>query len=311
MFNKNRRFVKLSNTNMMYNNCTLCPRNCRVDRNKTKGYCKTSNKILVTRASLHMWEEPCISGKKGSGTVFFGGCNMGCVYCQNARIRDGKVGKEISSQRLAEIFFELKDKGANNINLVTPTHFVPDIIKALDIANVQNLNIPVVYNTSGYEKVETLKMLDGYIDIYLPDFKYYSKETAKEYSNAPDYTDCAKKALAEMFCQVGKPAFYDDGIMKKGVIVRHLLLPQHTEESKQIIKYLYDTYKDNIFISIMNQYTPMPQVANHPILNQRVTDEEYEKLIDYAVDIGVEKGFIQEGETAKESFIPPFNNEGV
>ena len=258
-----------------------------------------------------MWEEPCISGKKGSGTVFFGGCNMGCVYCQNARIRDGKVGKEISSQRLAEIFFELKGKGANNINLVTPTHFVPDIIKALDIAKVQNLNIPVVYNTSGYEKVETLKMLDGYIDIYLPDFKYYIEETAKEYSNSPNYTDCVKKALAEMYCQVGKPAFYDDGIMKKGVIVRHLLLPQHTEESKQIIKYLYDTYRDNIFISIMNQYTPMPQVANHPILNKRVTDEEYEKLIDYAVDIGVENGFIQEGETAKESFIPPFNNEGV
>lgn len=282
-----------------------------VDRSIKKGYCKASDKLLVARAALHFWEEPCISGEKGSGTVFFGGCNMGCIYCQNAQIRDGKVGREITTQRLAEIFFELKEKGANNINLVTPTHFVPHIIKALDIAKSNNLNLPIVYNTSGYEKVETLKMLDGYIDIYLPDFKYYNAKTAKEYSKASDYTDYAKKALAEMFRQVGTPLFFENGIMKKGVIVRHLLLPQHLEESKLIIKYLYDTYKDDIFISIMNQYTPMPQVENHTVLNQRVTDEEYEKLIDYAVDTGVEKGFIQQGETARESFIPTFNCEGV
>ena len=295
----------------VYKNCNLCPRNCKVDRTVNKGYCKTTDKLLVTRAALHMWEEPCISGEKGSGTVFFGGCNLGCIYCQNNTIRDGKTGKEISVQRLSEIFFELKEKGANNINLVTPTHFVPHIIAALDIAKRQNLNLPVVYNTGGYEKVETLKMLDGYVDVYLPDFKYYNKNSAKEYSNAPDYTDYAKPAIGEMFRQVGKPVFDQNGIIKKGVIVRHMLLPKHSEESKEIIKYLYDTYNDDIFISIMNQYTPMPQVADHSILKNKIMQNEYDDLVDYAVDIGVENGFIQEGETAKESFIPPFNNEGV
>lgn len=294
-----------------YKNCRLCPRECAVDRSLKKGYCKTTDKLLVTRAALHIWEEPCISGENGSGTVFFGGCNMGCIYCQNAQIRDGKVGKEISSERLSEIFFELKEKGANNINLVTPTHFVPHIIEALDIAKSKNLNLPIVYNSSGYEKVETLKMLDGYIDIYLPDFKYMDSKTAKEYSNAPDYTEYAKAAITEMFRQVGKPHFFENGIMKKGVIVRHLLLPYHLEESKQIVNYLYSTYGNNIFISLMNQYTPMPQVAEHKILKERVTERDYNNLINYAVDIGVENGFIQEGETAEESFIPDFDNTGV
>lgn len=295
----------------MYSNCRLCPRNCGIDRSIKNGYCKTKDKLLVTRAALHIWEEPCISGEKGSGTVFFGGCNLGCIYCQNAEIRDGKVGKEISTERLSEIFFELKEKGANNINLVTPTHFVPHIIKALDIAKSQGFNLPVVYNTSGYEKTETLKMLNGYVDIYLPDFKYYNSKTAKDYSNAPNYTEYAKSAISEMFCQVGKPQFYKNGIMKKGVIVRHLLLPNHLEESKQIVKYLFDTYKNDIFISIMNQYTPMSQVADHIYLKERVKKKDYNELIDFAVDIGVENGFVQEGETAKESFIPPFNCEGV
>ncbi len=295
----------------IYKSCNLCPRNCQIDRSVNKGYCKTTDKLLITRAALHMWEEPCISGDDGSGTIFFGGCNLGCIYCQNAEIRDGKVGREISVERLSEIFFELKEKGANNINLVTPTHFVPHIIKALDIAKSQNFNLPVVYNTSGYEKVETLKMLNGYVDVYLPDFKYYNSKSAKEYSNAPDYMDYVKPAIDEMLSQVGNPVFSKDGIIKKGVIIRHLLLPNHLEESKEIIKYLYDTYKDDIFISIMNQYTPMPQVADHPALSRKVTDAEYDELVNYAIDIGVENGFIQEGETAKESFIPPFNNEGV
>ena len=295
----------------IYHNCKLCPRECGIDRSIKKGYCKTSDRLLVTRAALHMWEEPCISGEKGSGTVFFGGCSLGCIYCQNAEIRDGKVGKEISVERLAQVFFELKEQGANNINLVTPTHFIPHIIKALDIAKKQNLNIPVVYNTGGYEKAETLKMLDGYVDIYLPDFKYYNEESAREYSNAPDYRECAKKAVAEMYRQVGKPQFYENGIMKKGVIVRHLLLPQHLEESKKIVKYLFDTYKHNIFISIMNQYTPMPHMADHKILKERVTEKDYDELINFAVDTGVENGFIQEGGTAVESFIPSFDNTGV
>lgn len=258
-----------------------------------------------------MWEEPCISGENGSGTVFFGGCSMGCIYCQNVEIRDGKAGKEISAERLAEIFFELREKGANNINLVTPTHFIPHIVKALDIAKSRNLNIPIVYNTGGYEKIETLKILEGYVDIYLPDFKYYNMNSAKEYSNAPNYTEYAKSAIAEMFRQVGAPQFYDNGIMKKGVIVRHLLLPHHLEESKKIVKYLYGTYKNDIFISLMNQYTPMPQMAEHNILKERLTEKDYNKLINYAVDMGVENGFIQEGETAEESFIPPFDNTGV
>ena len=236
---------------------------------------------------------------------------MGCIYCQNAQIRDGKVGKEISVERLSEIFFELKEKGANNINLVTPTHFVPHIVKALDIAKSKGLGLPIVYNTSGYEKVETLKLLDGYVDIYLPDFKYHTMKTAKEYSNAPNYTKYTKNAISEMFRQVGKPQFFENGIMKKGVIVRHLLLPYHLEESKQIVKYLYDTYKNDIFISLMNQYTPMPQVAEHKILKERVPEKDYNELIDFAVDIGVENGFIQEGETAEESFIPSFDNTGV
>ena len=294
----------------VYKNCNLCPRECGIDRSKKKGYCKTTDKLLVSRAALHMWEEPCISGDNGSGTVFFGGCPMGCIYCQNVKIRDGRVGKEITSKRLADIFFELKSQGANNINLVTPTHFVPHIIEALDIAKTQNLDIPIVYNTSGYEKVETLKMLEGYVDVYLPDFKYYNEKSAKEYSNAPDYIKHVKKAISEMVHQVGTPRFYQNGIMRKGVIVRHLLLPEHLGESKKIIKYLYDTYKDDIFISIMNQYTPMPQMARHKILKERVTEKEYNDLIDYAVDIGVENGFVQEGETATESFIPHFDNTG-
>ena len=214
------------------------------------------------------------------------------------------VGKKVTG-------VELQDKNAENINLVNPTHYVPWIIKALDIAKSQGFNLPVVYNTSGYEKTETLKMLNGYVDIYLPDFKYYNSKTAKDYSNAPNYTEYAKSAISEMFCQVGKPQFYKNGIMKKGVIVRHLLLPNHLEESKQIVKYLFDTYKNDIFISIMNQYTPMSQVADHIYLKERVKKKDYNELIDFAVDIGVENGFIQEGETAKESFIPPFNCEGV
>ena len=258
-----------------------------------------------------MWEEPCISGENGSGTVFFGGCNLGCIYCQNHQIRDGKTGKTTDEFRLAEIFAELKDQGANNINLVTPTHFVPHIIKAIDIAKSNGLDIPVVYNSSGYEKVDTLKMLEGYVDIYLPDFKYYNNKTAKEFSNAENYTDYAKKAIEEMVRQRGESEFFENGLMKSGVIVRHLLLPNHLEESKEIIKYLYETYGNKIYISIMNQYTPMPQVANHKTLCNRVSDADYDELINYAVDIGVENGFIQEGETALESFIPPFDNSGV
>lgn len=292
--------------------CTLCPRECHVDRTAgKKGYCKASDKLLVARAALHMWEEPCISGEEGSGTVFFSSCALGCVYCQNGAISKGMAGKEITTKRLAEIFLELQGKGANNINLVTPSHYVPHIIEALNISRKNGLSLPVVYNCSGYEKAETLKLLEGYIDIYLPDFKYMSPEPAAKFSGCRDYFTVASKAIEEMVRQVKEAKFDERGIMQKGVIVRHLALPGYLEDSKRIIKYLYETFGNKIYISIMNQYTPITAHTAYPELNRKITQEEYRELVDYAIEIGVENGFIQEGETALESFIPEFNGEGV
>ncbi len=292
--------------------CTLCPRNCHVDRtNGQKGYCMQTDELVVARAALHMWEEPCISGENGSGTVFFSGCNMRCVFCQNYNIAKGSVGKKITINRLAEIFIELQDKKANNINLVTPSHYVPQIVEAITIARIKGLHLPIVYNCSGYEKIQTLNLLDGYIDIYLPDFKYMDERPAKRYSNASDYFLFTSKAITEMLNQVGAPRFDNNGIMNKGVIVRHLMLPGYLEDSKHIIKYLCETYGDLIYISIMNQYTPLSYVKNYPEINRKITDKEYNELIDYAIELGLENGFIQEGDTALESFIPDFNGEGV
>ena len=302
----------------MTDKCTLCPRNCSVDRENGKtGYCGQTDKVYVARAALHMWEEPCISGKEGSGTVFFCGCTLRCIFCQNHRIALGKaqsgdkIGKEISIDRLKEIFLELQETGANNINLVTGTHYIPQIARALKLAKEEGLKIPVVYNTSGYEKTESLRMLNGLVDIYLPDMKYVSKELSKEYSNAPDYFDVASKALEEMVRQAGEAQFDNRGYMIKGVIVRHLVLPGSTKDSKAVLDYLWNTYGNNIFISIMNQYTPMEQIKNHPLLSRKVTKREYSKVVDYALGLGWENGFIQEGETARESFIPDFNGEGA
>lgn len=302
----------------MENGCILCPRNCSVDREKGKtGYCGQTDKIYVARAALHMWEEPCISGKEGSGTVFFCGCSLRCIFCQNHRIALGKetngekVGKEISIGRLKEIFLELQEIGANNINLVTGTHYIPQIAKALKLAKEEGLQIPVVYNTSGYEKIESLQLLEGLVNIYLPDMKYVSQELSKEYSNASDYFEVASKALEEMVRQVGEPVFDTRGYMKKGVIVRHLVLPGSTKDSKAVLDYLWNTYGNRIYISIMNQYTPMEQIKNHPLLSRKVTKREYSKVVDYALSLGWENGFIQEGETAMESFIPGFNGVGV
>lgn len=292
--------------------CTLCPRECHVDRTAgQRGYCRTTADLVVARAALHMWEEPCLSGKEGSGTVFFSGCAVGCVYCQNRNISKALAGKVITVERLAEIFLELQAQGANNINLVTPSHYVPQIIAALDLARPQGLTLPVVYNCGGYEKVETLKLLEGYVDIYLPDFKYMAAEPAVKYSNCRDYFPVAAKAIAEMVRQVKEAAFDERGIMQKGVIVRHLTLPGYLEDSKRIIKYLHETYGDRIYLSIMNQYTPVVRNTAYPELNRRISQEEYEELVDYAIGLGVENGFIQEGETALESFIPEFNGEGV
>lgn len=295
--------------------CDLCPRKCLVDRKKgEKGICGQTENLKVARAALHFWEEPCISGDAGSGAVFFSGCPLHCVFCQNENIANGTVGKEISLERLVDIFLELQEKRANNINLVTPGHFVPQIVKALDQAKKEGLTLPVVYNTSSYETVDTIKRLEDYVDIYLPDFKYMSPVLSKKYSHSPDYAEVAKAAIAEMVRQTGKAVFVngdEDNLILRGTIVRHLTLPGCMEDSMQILKYLHETYGDTIYISIMNQFTPLSNLEKYPELNRRITDEEYETLVDYAIDIGIENGFIQEGDTAEESFIPAFDCEGV
>ncbi|MDO5346680.1 MAG: radical SAM protein [Lachnospiraceae bacterium] len=292
--------------------CRLCPRNCGVNRLEgQKGYCRTDARLMVARAALHMWEEPCISGREGSGTVFFSGCSLGCVFCQNREISGGKRGKIITVEQLAQVFLRLQAQNANNINLVTAGHYVPQTAAALKLAKEKGLSIPVVYNSSGYEKSQTLKLLEGLVDIYLPDFKYMDSDLARRYSNAEDYAQTAKTALEEMVRQAGLPEFDGRGIMKRGVIVRHLLLPGHVSDSKKVTEYLFRTYGNQIYISLMNQYTPMPVMANDPLLSRKVTEREYGRLVDYALSLGLENGFVQEGETAKESFIPPFNGEGV
>ena len=303
--------------------CRLCPRNCGADRMAgQKGFCGTDTEIMVARAALHMWEEPCISGKEGSGAVFFSGCSLGCNFCQNRRISRGQRGKKITLEHLVELFFQLQEQGANNINLVTAGHFLPQVAVALEMAKEQGLHIPVVYNSSGYEKAKTLKMLDGLVDIYLPDFKYMDAVLAKKYSHAQDYPEIAKEALSEMVRQVGEAEFDSRGMMKKGVIVRQLLLPGHVKDAKNVLKYLYETYGDRIYISMMNQYTPISSVLEKTLpklaqsacltgLQRRLTEDEYEALIDFAIENGIENGFIQDQETAQESFIPAFDGEGI
>ena len=336
-------------------NCMLCPRECGINRKKGElGVCGQTTAIKAARAALHMWEEPCISGQNGSGTVFFSGCNLGCIFCQNHNIATGKAGIEISIERLAEIFLELQEKGANNINLVTAGHFVPQVVEALKQAKQQGLFLPVVYNTSSYEKVETLRLLDGYVDIYLPDLKYVDSTISSRYSHAADYFTYASAAIAEMVRQVGEPEFVfeqaagraessielpadekkkvsnqqnnrifnaaeyqerseagESLLMRKGVIVRHLVMPGCVEDSKRVISYLLKTYGNQIFISIMNQYTPLPQYREYPELSRRVTEAEYDEVVDYAIGLGIENGFIQEGDVAEESFIPEFDGEGI
>ena len=293
-----------------YKNCILCPRKCGVDRSQKRGFCGESDKLRAAKAYLHMWEEPCISGTRGSGTVFFTGCSLGCVYCQNGKISSGGKGYEIDAVRLGQIFLELQQKGAHNINLVTPTHFAEHIIRAVDFTRGK-LNIPIVYNCGGYESVETLKRLDGYVDIYLTDFKYMSPEIAKRYSAAPDYPEIAKAALDEMVKQTVRYLFDADGIMKRGVIVRHLVLPSHADDSREIIRYLHDRYGDDIYMSIMNQYTPVGDLTKYPELKGRVSDKEYDEIIDFAAGLGVTNAFVQEGGTVSESFIPSWDGGGV
>lgn len=291
--------------------CNICPRNCNVDRSVSAGFCSMSDKVKIARAALHMWEEPCISGEQGSGTVFFSGCNMKCVYCQNKDISTGGFGKEISVRQLAQTFLNLQSQGALNINLVTPTHYTLQIIQAMKLARRQGLALPIIYNTSGYEKVETLRLLEGVVDVWLPDFKYMDSETAKKYSRAADYPQIAMAAIDEMVRQAGKCVFDDGGIIQKGVIIRHLVLPGQARAAKKAVKYLHEKYGDNVFISIMSQYTPCTDLSAFPEINRKTTRAEYDEVVDYAVDIGIENGFIQDGEAASESFIPPFDLEGV
>lgn len=298
-----------------YNSCNLCPRNCKVNREKNEtGVCKVTSKVKVARAALHYWEEPCISGTKGSGTVFFSGCSLHCVFCQNAAIAQGRVGKEVSKERLSEIFLELQEKEANNINLVTPGQFIPDIVWSVEYARNNGLHIPVVYNTSGYERLDTLKQLEGIVDVYLPDFKYFDSDLALKYSKAPDYPEVVKVAIAEMVRQQPVCSFYEkDGqeLIGNGVVVRQLLLPGQLQDAKNIIKYLHETYGNQIYVSLMSQFTPLPHVESYPELNRKVSKRTYEKYVDYAISLGIENGFIQENDVAEESFIPLFNCEGV
>ena len=295
-----------------YENCLLCPRKCGINRSTGQtGVCGVSSEIKVARAALHYWEEPCISGKRGSGAVFFSGCSLHCVFCQNREISDGKEGKVISKERLSDIFMELAGKGANNINLVTPGQYIPDIVWAVNDAKSRGMKLPIIYNTSGYENVTELKQLEGIVDVYLPDFKYMDSTLSARYSRAKDYPSVAKQALSEMVRQ--QPDVVIDnatGLIQKGVIVRQLLLPGHVNDAKAVLKYLYDTYHDHVYISMMSQFTPIA-LKDYPEINRTVTKREYERLVNYALEIGITNAFIQEGDVAKDSFIPAFDCEGV
>lgn len=295
-----------------YENCLLCPRKCGINRSTGQtGVCGVSSEIKVARAALHYWEEPCISGKRGSGAVFFSGCSLHCVFCQNREISDGKAGKVISKERLSDIFIELADKGANNINLVTPGQYIPDIVWAVNDAKSRGMKLPIIYNTSGYENVTELKLLEGMVDVYLPDFKYMDSTLSAMYSRAKDYPSVAKQALSEMVRQQPDVVIDDaTGLIQKGVIVRQLLLPGHVNDAKAVLKYLYDTYHDHVYISMMSQFTPIA-LKDYPEINRTVTRREYERLVDYALEIGITNAFIQEGDVAKDSFIPAFDCEGV
>ena len=295
-----------------YENCLLCPRKCGINRGIGQtGVCGVSSEIKVARAALHYWEEPCISGKRGSGAVFFSGCSLHCVFCQNRAISDGKEGKVISKARLSDIFIELADKGANNINLVTPGQYIPDIVWAVNDARDRGMKLPIIYNTSGYENVTELKLLEGIVDVYLPDFKYMDNMLSAKYSRAKDYPSVAKQALSEMVRQQPDVVIDDaTGLIQKGVIVRQLLLPGHVNDAKAVLKYLYDTYHDHVYISMMSQFTPIA-LKDYPEINRTVTRREYERLVDYAIKIGITNAFIQEGDVAKDSFIPAFDCEGV
>lgn len=292
--------------------CRLCPRHCGADRSAGQiGFCRAGVLPRVALANLHLWEEPCISGTHGSGTVFFSRCNLRCIYCQNHDISQSDKGSDISVERLAEIFLELQGSGAHNLNLVTPTPYAAQIVEALSLARSSGFKLPVIYNTSAYETPETIELLRGWVDIYLPDLKYCSNDLAIKLSNAPDYFQHALAAIHAMANQVGECRFDSDGILLQGLIIRHLALPGHTDDSKRILRSLRDRFGPDIWFSLMNQYTPQPGAAAFPELNRSLSDSEYDDLIDYALSLGLENGFIQEPGAASGQFTPNFNLDGV
>ncbi len=293
-------------------NCNLCPRMCNVNRSSVSGYCKAPKKLKVARAALHFWEEPCISASRGSGTVFFSGCNLKCVYCQNYSVSQNVFGKEISVDRLAEIFLSLQAEGAHNINLVTPTPYIPQIIKAIKMVK-DKMKIPFVYNTGGYELPKSLEMLRGYIDIYLTDIKYKNSQLSKKYSGAEDYFKVAISAAQKMIQQTGPPKFDSDGVMQSGVIVRHLVLPGYRHDSIDILNEVAATLpKDGYILSLMSQYTPNEeQLLNYPELCRRITTFEYNSVVDTAIKLGINKGYMQQKTSAEQKYTPPFNLKGV
>lgn len=299
------------NYSKIYENCSLCPRNCHIDRTSSFGFCQSSSQIKAARAALHHWEEPCISGTRGSGAIFFSGCTLRCCFCQNYNISSETYGKEISEQKLAQIFLELQNQGAHNINLVTATQYLPSILNALDLIKNQ-LHIPVVYNSSGYEKPETIRLLKDYVDIYLPDLKYFNSELSRKYSKAEDYFEIASCAIKLMIEQTGAPVFDSDGMLQKGVIVRHLVLPNCRKDSITLLHWIKEALPDKSYlISLLSQYTPFYKSHEYPELNRRITTYEYESILKEAISLGLVEGFMQEKSSAKEEYTPPFNLEGL
>lgn len=285
--------------------CEICPHKCNINRSEGKiGRCKATDKVKIALYSIHNFEEPCISGEKGSGTVFFSNCNLNCIYCQNYEISQLGKGKEITIERLAEIFLIQQEKGVENINLVTPTSYVPQIIKAIEIARNKGLKLPIVYNTNSYENVETLQMLEGYIDVYLPDLKYAENELGKEYSKIDDYFEVATKAIREMIRQVGTPKLNENGIMLSGVMVRHLVLPNYIENSKKVLKWIVENLPKDIYVSVMAQYFPTYKAKEYEKMNRKLTKEEWEKIENYIEELGIENGYVQELGDHEEEYVP-------
>ena len=288
--------------------CSICPHMCGINRNNGQvGRCKSSNKVKIALYSVHDFEEPCVSGENGSGTVFFSNCNMNCVFCQNYEISQQGKGKEITIERLAEIFLEQQNRNVNNINLVTPTSYVPQIIEAIKIARVNGLKVPIVYNTNGYENIETLKMLEGYIDIYLPDLKYAENNLGLEYSKVKNYFEIVTTAIKEMYRQVGSPKLNNDGIIEKGLIIRHLILPNNIENSKKVLKWIKENMDKDVYVSVMAQYFPTYKAKQIENINRKLTKEEYEEIENYLYDLDIENGYIQELGEHEEEYVPKWD----